>query len=202
MTTPATRRIFIAYPWNLYQDREAYKNAYVQLEKALQVKFVFAEERVSTGHVLDKIIDMINGAAFGIYDVSSWNANVTLEYGVARGLNADAFIAFNPDKTDPDDVPSDVRGFDRLQYRTLDDLSDRVSALVAQELGVGQAPLDPLEGLDAQIVTLIKAKPGRTARQLSTEMSQRYDLVRLLLQRTSSQWRTSGATKGTKYYPA
>lgn len=48
MTTPATRRIFIAYPWNLYQDREAYKNAYVQLEKALQVKFVFAEERVST----------------------------------------------------------------------------------------------------------------------------------------------------------
>jgi hypothetical protein len=109
------RSIFVAYPWALYDDRVSYKRAYTTVEKALRVKFVFAEQRVSTGTVLEKIVEMIESAAFGIYDVSQWNPNVTLEYGVAVGLGAKRFIAFNPDKTNRGDVPSDVGGYDRLQ---------------------------------------------------------------------------------------
>jgi len=200
MTTPDDRRVFVAYPWNLYDDRGAYKEAYTKLEKALAIKFVFAEERVSTGHVLEKIIDMINDAAFGIYDVSAWNANVTLEYGVARGLNAKAYIAFNPDKTDVGDVPSDVKGYDRLQYTTLAELSKNVSQLVAQELGAGVPVADPLEGLGNQLIAQIRKTPGSTVNQLATALELRVDLVKLLLMRTTSQWTTSGATRGTKYY--
>lgn len=200
MTT--SRRVFVAYPWNLYEERDTYKSAFTQLEKALDVKFVFAEERVSTGHVLEKIIDMINDAAFGIYDVSSWNANVTLEYGVARGLNAKAYIAFNPTKTDVGDVPSDVAGYDRLQYSSLAELSTQVSDLVAQVLGTSKAQDDPLEGLGALLMAEIKRTPGRTVSQLAASTGLRLDLVKLLLQRTTSQWTTKGATRGTKYYPA
>lgn len=200
MTT--SRRVFVAYPWNLYEERDTYKNAFTQLEKALDVKFVFAEERVSTGHVLEKIIDMINDAAFGIYDVSSWNANVTLEYGVARGLNAKAYIAFNPTKTDVGDVPSDVAGYDRLQYSSLAELSTQVSDLVAQVLGTSKAQDDPLEGQGALLMAEIKRAPGRTVSQLASSTGMRLDLVKLLLQRTTSQWTTKGATRGTKYYPA
>jgi hypothetical protein len=119
---PTGRDIFVAYPWTLYSNRASYKKAYTSLEKGLVVKFRFAEEKISSGHVLDKIEEMIQETAFGIYDVSSWNPNVTLEYGISRGLGAKAFIAFNPEKTQRKDVPTDVRGYDRLQYTDFDEL--------------------------------------------------------------------------------
>jgi len=131
--------VFVAYPWKLYTDRTRYKRAYTKHERALGVKFLFAEERLADTHVLDKIQGMIEESAFGIYDVSWWNANVTLEYGLARGLKAKAFIAFNPDKTNREDVPTDVRGYDRLQYADLDQLSEEVKRLVLQELGPNPA---------------------------------------------------------------
>ncbi len=198
---PNSRLIFVAYPWSLYDDRDYYKKAYLDLQKPLNVKFVFAEERVTNGHVLDKIIDMINGAEFGIYDVSTWNANVTLEYGVARGLNAKAYIAFNPDKTDLADVPSDVKGYDRLQYTSLTELSDKVSTVVAQEFGTGGRVADPLDEASERLVAQIRKTPGKTARQLAELLGERIDLVQLLLRRTASQWRTTGATRGVRYYP-
>jgi hypothetical protein len=43
----------------------------------MAVKFLFAEEQISSRHVLDKIEDMIQETAFGRYDVTSSNANVT-----------------------------------------------------------------------------------------------------------------------------
>jgi len=78
------RQIFVAYPWNLYTNRSTYKKAYTKLEKALSVKFVFAEDKLADVHVLDKVEEMIDASAFGIYDVSKWNPNVTLEYGLAK----------------------------------------------------------------------------------------------------------------------
>ncbi len=62
MAAPLDRQIFVAYPWALYDDRVAYKRAYTNIERALAVKFVFAEERVTTGTVLEKIIVMIENA--------------------------------------------------------------------------------------------------------------------------------------------
>ena len=167
MAVPADRQIFVAYPWALYDDRTAYKRAYTSVQKALNVKCVFAEQRVSTGTVLEKIVEMIESAAFGIYDVSQWNANVTLEYGVAIRLGSQAFIAFNPNETDLGDVPSDVRGYDRLQYRDLDELSNAVEDLVVQELGTGSARPDPLEADRRELLAVIRDHPWQTVRQLA-----------------------------------
>lgn len=192
-------QVFVAYPWALYDDREFYKKAYTDVQKALNVKFVFAEERVSSGHVLDKIINMIEAADFGIYDVSGWNANVTLEYGVARGLNAKAYIAFNPDKTNLDDVPSDVKGYDRLQYGTLTELSERVSTVVAQELGTGGKLVDPLDEAGERLLTQIAKTPGKTARQLAELLDERVDFIQFLLRRNGSKVVSTGQTRGVKY---
>ena len=56
MTAPPDRHIFAAYPWDLYPDRTAYKRAFTTTERALNVKFIFAEQRVSTGTVLEKVV--------------------------------------------------------------------------------------------------------------------------------------------------
>jgi hypothetical protein len=198
VAVPPDRHIFVAYPWSLYEDRTAYKRAYTKTERALNVKFVFAEQRVSTGTVLEKIVEMIESAALGIYDVSQWNANVTLEYGVAIGLGAKAFIAFNPDLTDLGDVPSDVRGYDRLQYRELDDLSAAVEDVIVQELGTGAAAVDPLEADRQDLIRLIRENPDQTVRQLAELSGHRKDYVQLLIRR-SAELTSSGATRGTRY---
>lgn len=200
MPAPKERHIFVAYPWALYEDRTAYKRAYTTMERALNVKFAFAEQRVTTGTVLEKIINMIEDSKFGIYDVSGWNANVTMEYGVARGLGADAYIAFNPDKTDPGDVPSDVRGYDRLQYRELDELSAAVESLVVQVLGTGVSrQVDPLEEHRLALINIIRANPWETTRRLAELSGFKIDYVQLLLRRSSAGLATTGATRGTRY---
>ena len=199
-SSEANRDVFVAYPWTLYSNREAYKRAYTKLQKPLAVRFVFAEERISSGHVLEKIAEMIEQAAFGIYDVSGWNPNVTLEYGMARGIGAVTFIAFNPEKTDIEDVPTDVRGFDRLQYTDFDGLSDAVATLVRQELG--ETPVsDPLEADRRRLLNAIQGNAGMTARELAEYLGQRLDYVQLLIRRSGSDLETTGATRATRYYP-
>jgi len=193
------RQVFVAYPWALYGDRATYKRAYTSVERALDVKFVFAEARVTTGTVLDKIIAMIEDAAFGIYDVSSWNANVTLEYGIAHGLGSDAYIAFNPEKTDLNDVPSDVRGYDRLQYRDLGELQRAVEDLVVQVLGTGTQAPDPMEEERQRVLRAIGEHPRSTARQLAEQTGMKLDLVQLLLRRSGADVTVTGQTRGTKY---
>jgi hypothetical protein len=195
-----SRKIFVAYPWALYEDRVSYKRAYTSMASALSVEFLFAEQRVSTGTVLGKITEMIQSAAFGIYDVSQWNANVTLEYGLALGLGSKAFIAFNVDKTDPGDVPSDVRGYDRLQYRDLDQLRYAVEDLVVQELGTGTTTVSPLERDRQELVALIRDNPGKTLTQLVSLSTHDKDYVQLLIRRSGSDLKTMGATRATKYY--
>jgi hypothetical protein len=198
--TSTPRDVFVAYPWKLYSNPTAYKRAYTKLQRALSVRFVFAEERISSGHVLDKIAEMIEQTAFGIYDVSGWNPNVTLEYGMARGIGALTFIAFNPEKTDREDVPTDVRGFDRLQYTDFDELSDAVATLVRQELG--ETPVsDPLEADRKRLLNAIESNPGKTARELAEQLGQRLDYVQLLIRRSGSDLTTTGATRGVRYYP-
>ncbi len=199
---PPDRHIFVAYPWDLYPDRTAYKRAYTTIERSLNVKFEFAEQRVSTGTVLEKIVEMIEAAALGVYDVTGWNANVTLEYGVAVGLGAKAFIAFNPEATDVADVPSDVRGYDRLQYTDLDHLSSSVEDLIVQELGTGGPAIDVLEVDRLNLVRVIRETPNQTVRQLATATGMRKDYVQLLLRRSQSELKVTGATKGTRYSPA
>lgn len=199
MPVSDTRDIFVAYPWALYDDRVAYKRAYTSMQSALKVRFVFAEQRVSTSTVLVKIREMIEQAAFGIYDVSEWNANVTLEYGMAIGMSRKAFIAFNPEKTDLGDVPSDVRGYDRLQYKDLSELTDSVESLVVQELGT-EASVDPLEAQRRQVVSTIKGNPGCTVGQLAQLIGLDKDYVQLLIRRSESELRSTGATRGMKYF--
>jgi hypothetical protein len=198
-TETANREVFVAYPWTLYSNRATYKRAFTKLQKPLAVKFVFAEERISSGHVLEKIAEMIEKAAFGIYDVSAWNPNVTLEYGMARGLGAITFIAFNPDKTKIGDVPTDVRGYDRLQYTDFDELSEAVATLVRQQLG--KEPVsDPLEDDRRRLLRMIRSTPGKTARELAEELGERLDYVQLLIRRSGSELETTGATRGVRYF--
>jgi hypothetical protein len=198
-STTQNRQVFVAYPWGAYTNRETYKRAYTNLEKALAVKFMFAEQRLSDGTIFDKVMKMITECAFGIYDVTAWNPNVTLEYGMARGLRTSAYIAFNPEKTNRADVPTDVQGYDRLQYSDFEELSEKIATLVGQVLGTSQPNPDPIESDRLTVLAVVREKGPLTARSLADETGFRLDYVQLLLRRSSESLATIGQTRGQRY---
>jgi hypothetical protein len=109
-----TKQVFIAYAYNLYDQRD-YRKVYTSLEKSCGVTFIFADEKITNMHLVQKIISSIRGSDFSLFDISSWNPNVTLELGIALATSDDRYSCFNPEKTDIQEVPSDIRGLDRIR---------------------------------------------------------------------------------------
>ncbi|MFF7171631.1 hypothetical protein [Streptomyces pseudovenezuelae] len=202
---PPYRTIFVAYPWSSVRpSRAEYKKALKDVEKGFQVRFQFAEQSLTSGTVLDKIRGMIDSAAFGIYDLTGFNPNVTLEYGLALGMGRKAFIAFNPTVTPTaKDVPSDVRGWDRFEYGDLNDLVREVESIVIAELGV-MSPADQFEEERRTVVQAVMNQPGMLLQRIAAAVGKDKELVKVLLKRSvgaDGELRTEGATRGTRYYP-
>jgi hypothetical protein len=127
------RSIFVAYPYRLF-PKEDYRRVFRNLENKHDVSFVFADAKITDDHIFEKIARQIRDAIFGLYDISGWNANVTLELGYALGTGKHAFILMDPSKTPSEDSPSDLRGRDRINFKSYSELEDGISVLLFQEL--------------------------------------------------------------------
>ena len=125
-------RIFVAYPWVPY-DRDDYKSRYRALEQKHDVIFEFAEDRLTTDQLIAKVEKMMSQVDFCILDLTDLNFNVALEYGLARGLRLEAYIAFHKTINNKE-VPSDLRGLDSLRYQSLDELQSQLDSFLAQAL--------------------------------------------------------------------
>jgi hypothetical protein len=133
--TATTRRrvIFVAYSYRLYPGPE-YREVFSRVGEVAGVQFIFADTRVTNEHILDKISKMIEESEFSVFDISDWNPNVTLELGIAKGSGHPWYILINPAKSTGGihEAPADLRGFDRVQYRSLVELGAGLERLMAQ----------------------------------------------------------------------
>ena len=127
-----TRQVFVAYPYNLYPNAD-YRRVYNDVGKEFDVRFVFADERISGQHIMAKILREIRASDFSVFDISGWNPNVTLELGMAYALDAPHYICYNPEHNAQKDVPSNLRGISRIQYDSLSKLGDGLVALLDQQ---------------------------------------------------------------------
>jgi hypothetical protein len=59
-------------------------------------KFLFADDRITRKEVLDKSIEVMGEADFGLFDITDWNPNVSLELGVAIGKDYSRYLLWNP----------------------------------------------------------------------------------------------------------
>lgn len=142
------RQIFVAYSYRLYPKTD-YRKVFTELAAAFKVEFVFADEKITNLHILQKIANYIRESRFGLYDISGWNPNVTLELGLAFGLAEKAYIAIDPSKTPVEEVPADLRGIDRIQYGSYTELRAGVERLLAQEF-----PVQPAHDMENQLQIL------------------------------------------------
>ena len=71
------RRVFVAYSYRLYDKRD-YRRPFLEVGKAFKVDFVFADEKISSLHILQKIANQIKESQFGIYDISGKSLKKTI----------------------------------------------------------------------------------------------------------------------------
>ena len=196
------RQIFVAYSYKLYPKAD-YRRVFQEMAKAFQVEFVFADEKLTSLHILQKIANYIRESRFGIYDISGWNPNVTLELGLAFGLSEKAFIAIDPAKTGIDEVPSDLRGMDRIQYSSYAELQSGLERLLAQEF-----PFQPthdvenqLTQLRGQAVKLVAESEGLKIPDIAVLLGVSVDIAKLVVKPlVGEKLRIEGVKRGAKYY--
>lgn len=199
------RQIFVAYSYRLY-DRRDYRRPYDHVAKAFDVQFVFADEQITDLHILQKIMSYIRESQFGIYDISGWNANVTLELGLAFGLSERAFIAIDPSHTPTSEVPSDLQGIDRVQYASFSELQDKLEILLAQQLPVPRTheAENQLDILRAQAIPLVSEGDGLKMGDIATALGISVDLAKVVIRPllVDGTFITTGQRRGTRYYRA
>jgi hypothetical protein len=197
-----SRQIFVAYPYRLYPKAD-YRRVYKDLADAFHVQFIFADEKITSLHILQKIANYVRSSRFGIYDISGWNANVTLELGLAFGLNERAFIAIDPAKTDINEVPSDLRGIDRIQYSSYTELQEGLAKLLAQEL-----PVQPTHDVENQLVQLrqqalqaIAGSEGLKVPDIAELLGISVEMAKLVVRPlVGNELEVHGIKRGAKYF--
>jgi hypothetical protein len=125
-----SNQFFVAYPYGM-SNASDYRAMFEQVGKAVGKKPVFADEKITQEHLLYKIAQMILDSPTCIFDVTEWNPNVTLELGIAYGFGSKAYIAFDPTKLSRD-VPADIQGLDRIQYRGLPELGVKLGKVLSE----------------------------------------------------------------------
>ncbi|MGK2870858.1 MAG: hypothetical protein ACSLFL_01225 [Alphaproteobacteria bacterium] len=200
---PLRKQVFVAYSYRLY-PKDDYRKPYKDLEQKYDVTFIFADEQITNMHIMKKIETFIRGSDFSVFDISGWNPNVTLELGFGMAVSDQWYIAIDPTKTEAKEVPSDLRGLDRIEYSSYYELGNKLTVLLEQRYP--KRPVGTinsyLEERRVQVRELLKSNPGLTvisiAQVLDIEVAVAQLVVKPMLD--AGELQTTGARKGMKYY--
>jgi len=95
------------------------------------IEFWYADDHISSGHVLDKIFGAIRGADCCIFEVSnSARPNVFLELGYAYACDKRPLLLVKAQQI----LPSDLAGYDHVQYGSMKELEEKIQKLAPQFL--------------------------------------------------------------------
>ncbi len=118
----SSKKVFLGYAFQIDQVRQSVEAACEGL-----ADLACADNELTDLHLLDKIQRMMEQSDVCLFDLTSHNVNVAVEYGLARGLALRPIILYNespdyrPKEAHPD-VFSDLRGMDSIRYRSFDEL--------------------------------------------------------------------------------
>lgn len=111
--------VFVGCP---YTPKKRFETLRRTLDR-LPIEFVYADSSIRSQQVMERIRRGITRTDYSLFDITGWNANVTLEVGMAEGLNKDYYILFRPGQGSKSEPPADLKGVQRFQYKKLDGLS-------------------------------------------------------------------------------
>ena len=205
---PENRTIFVGYPYDLPKDD--YRGVFAEVGEEHGVKFQFADDELTSKHVLEKIEGMMAAAAFSLFDITLWNPNVALELGIAYGRRLDYYILFDPTKGKAD-VLSDVRGIDRIEYRSYKELGHHLSKLMRDQFGAPEREQEEgsrdlvaqMEALRERVPEILAVSPGQPIGGVASSLGVPVDLAQMIVRpMVGSKVETTGVRRGTVYYRA
>ncbi|QCG86703.1 hypothetical protein [Azospirillum sp. TSH100] len=204
MSSLATRyQVFVAYAYSLY-PKEDYRKVFTEIEANYPVSFIFADEKITNMHIMQKIISYIKSSTFSVFDISGWNANVTLELGFAMATSENWYIAHNPKHTPTEEVPSDIRGIDRIQYTSLTELAGKLLALMDQrfpKITPRGNISDHIESMQTDLITLLRRSPGMKIAEIADILKVDVKLAQVVVAPLIGELlESTGTRKGTRYY--
>jgi hypothetical protein len=198
------RTIFVGYPYALPKDD--YRGVFAEVAEEHKVKFLFADEELISKHILEKIVMMMNTAAFSLFDLTYWNPNVAVELGIAYGSGLDFFILYDPTKENRD-VLSDLRGIDRIEYGSYKELKDHLSKLMVGQFGAPQEAepeggvMAQLEQMRERIPDLLKEQPGLHIGDIASSLGVPVEIAQTLVRPMVGEGlETRGIRRGMTYY--
>jgi len=112
--------VFVACPYTPTATFNAFRDAVARVP----LEFHYADTAIKTTHVLERIRRGIVQCDYSLFDITGWNANVTLELGLAEGLNKNYYIPFKRGRGRKAQAPSDIQGLQRIQYKKIDGFTD------------------------------------------------------------------------------
>lgn len=196
--------VFVACPYSLF-PLDDYKAAFSAVRKSYDVEFRFADEQITNQHVLSKIANYIREADISLFDVTGWNPNVALELGIAVGLSKRYFILLNNKIDQNKEVPSDIRGIDRIQYASNSELEAKLIILIKQELPTSSSQSDSaFYKLKSKISDALTSNPGLNLSKLAEATEEDKALIQSTVRAMVAigEIKTRGMKRGTKYYTA
>lgn len=196
--------VFVACPYTLF-PLDDYKSVFKNVEKSYDIDFFFADQEITNQHILGKILQYIKTSDISLFDITGWNPNVALELGIAVGLERRYFILLNSRPEYTDDVPSDIRGFDRIQYASNAELEAKLIILLKQELPKVKNPSDSaFATLKTRINQALAATAGLNVSKIAETLSEDKALIQSAVRTmvATGELKTRGQKRGTKYYTA
>lgn len=147
----------------------------------------------------------IESANFSLFDITGWNPNVTLELGIAVGRRKKYFLLLNQKIEAHKDVPSDIKGIDRIEYSSNTELHSKIIILINQEMPAQAEQRNiSFKSLETKITKTLKANPGLNITKLTDVISVEKTLVQSMVKTmvSSGKLKTRGQKKGTNYFSA
>ncbi len=194
--------VFVACPYTLFPLPD-YKKVFEAVAKAYPVTFKFADQQITNQHILTKITNYIRDHDISLFDITGWNPNVALELGIAVGMGRKYFILLNTHYDKNREAPSDIRGIERIQYASNQELEAKMSILLKQELPDKQDRSESaFDSIKSNILQVLTDNQGIGLSKIS-ELAHEdkaivQSVVRAMVQ--SGDLKTEGAKKGTVYY--
>lgn len=110
--------VFVGHPFSQRFPIKKFRRIF----KDLPFNPIYGNTNLQTRHLLEIMKNNINKCDYAIFDLSDWNPNVALELGLSEGLKKKTlkgyYIILNTKRSN--EVPSDIRGLQRLEYTSYD----------------------------------------------------------------------------------
>ena len=126
----STRRnlIFVGMP---FSQVDVYEHGIKPVVEALGLVCWRADEDFKTGDIACKLSETIQSCRLAVMEISEFNPNVYFELGLAYGYGVQVVLLR---RGDAPPVPTDLAGILYLEYRSINDLKEKLTAFLKANL--------------------------------------------------------------------